>query len=123
MTKTNKNIRPKEKTGKFIITEDEFFSNYKPVINHIERAKFHRSVADEDVCSWSGCMFETFSPDIDYVSSMAKSAKTRNKVWTIVEGDNGEQIILAGMHRVNRMGYLITKKSWTSEEMEVATED
>jgi len=113
----------REKSGKFIITEDEFFEQYKPVINHIVRAETHENIADEDICSWSGCMYETYQDELAYIRKMASSSKTKKKVWTIVEDDNGGQIILAGLHLVNRMGYLITEKSWTSEEQEVAIED
>jgi hypothetical protein len=73
------------------------------------------SVADEDICSFSGCMFETFTPEISYVLEMAK----QNRVVTIIEGEDekgedGEMhstiYYASGYHLVNRLGFLVVDK-------------
>jgi hypothetical protein len=106
------------------LTELEFYTKFNPQINHIERAKTDVSVADEDICSFGGCMYETTSPDIDYVLEMAKE----NRVVTIIEGgyeelaEGGEiewdMCIVSGYHIVNRMGYLVLDKP-IEEDFEV----
>jgi hypothetical protein len=106
------------------LTELEFYTKFNPQINHLERAKASDDVADEDICSFGGCMYETHGPDIDYVLEMAK----QNRVVTIIDGgteeaaEGGEiewgMYILSGYHLVNRMGFLILDKPY-EEEFEV----
>lgn len=93
------------------LTEEQFDEKFKLQINHIVRAKQPSSVADEDICSFDGCMFETYGEELEYVKEMAK----QNRVITILEGDDesDEQDYMnmfytSGMHHVNRIGYLIT---------------
>lgn len=110
-----------------LLTEEEFYNQYELVINQFERAKQPDTVNDEDLCSFSGCMFETFGEEIEYVLEMAK----QNRVITIIEGDDdtcsGEceacecsptMYYVTGYHMVNRIGYLITTEPIT-EEFEV----
>lgn len=33
-----------------------------------------------------------------------------NKIWTQVEGDDGEMVVLAGTHFINRLGWWVTAK-------------
>lgn len=35
--------------------------------------------------------------------------------WTVVQGDSGDLIVLAGPHIVNRLDYLITTQGWAEE--------
>lgn len=53
-----------------------------------------------------GCMLDYNGPDHEHVLAMMACAPDR--VWTMVEGDNGNLYISQGYHRVNRMGYIIT---------------
>ena len=62
-----------------------------------------------------GCM-ETYSADVDKVIEHA--AKHPRTVWTIVEDDNGELCIMAGLHYVNRFLYFISNESWTVDTEE-----
>lgn len=97
-----------------ITTEKEFNEKYDLVINHFERANNPTSVADEDICSFGGYMFETYGQDFEYVKQMA----LENRVITIVEGDTETQdaegdnetafFFTDGLHLVNRWGYLVT---------------
>jgi hypothetical protein len=105
------------------LTEKQFEERFTPQINHIERANVNTTIADEDICSFGGCMYETTSPDIDYVLEMAK----QNRVVTIIEGEDtiGEDgephstlFYVSGYHLVNRLGFLVLDKPYT-EDFEV----
>ena len=98
------------------ISEDEFYENYNPQTNHIVRANTDNSVADGDICSFGGTMYETYGEEEAYIREMAK--KEPKRVWTVLDVD-GELIIAAGFHFVNRMGYIITEKEWENEMLEV----
>jgi hypothetical protein len=91
------------------ITEDDFFENYKPVKNHLD-----------DNAGWDGCMFETYGDELMHVRKELISDQT--KIWTLVTTCNGDFAIIAGYHFVNRFGYFITEKSWTSIEDQVEIE-
>ncbi len=86
------------------LTEDEFDAQFTPVENHLD-----------DNASFSGCMFETYGEEVDYVFDLSKKEQ---RVWTIIEGDDDKIFYTTGFHRVNRMGFLITKEVYT-EEIEV----
>jgi len=84
-----------------IISEETFYEEYKPQINHLD-----------DNASFDGCMYETYGEELEYVFELAKKQK---RVWTIIEGDEG-MCFSAGFHYVNRLGFLITEKPYESEE-------
>jgi hypothetical protein len=105
------------------MTELEFENKYTPQINHIERAMADVSVADEDICAFNGCMYETFGKELEYVMEMAK----QNRVVTIIDGDTeinefGEDYnpvyYVSGFHHVNRFGFLVVDKP-LEEEFEI----
>lgn len=102
------------------LTEDQFEEKYKPQINHIVRAVTSKDVADEDICSFNGRMYETYGEEQDYVLEMAK----QNRVVTIIEGeeeegDDGEMhptmYYSSGYHHVNRIGHFVTEVPLTEE--------
>lgn len=90
------------------ISEDKFYEEYKPQINHLD-----------DNASFDGCMYETYGEELDYVFQLSKK---ENRVWTIIEGDEGI-CYSAGFHYVNRLGFLVTEKPWDSEDDYVEEED
>jgi hypothetical protein len=105
------------------LTEEQFDEMFTPQINHIERANVDDAIADEDICSFSGCMYETYGPELDYALEMAKE----NRVVTIIEGEDtiGEDgephatlFYTSGFHLVNRLGFLVLDKPYT-EDFEV----
>jgi len=63
-----------------------------------------------------GCegQMETFSPHVDRV--LEQNKKNPKTVWTVVEDDEGELIIIAGFHYVNRMLYFISEEEWKTED-------
>ena len=109
------------------LSEEQFDNQYELLTNQFERAKQPSSVADEDVCSFNGKMFETFGEELDFVREMAKE----NRVITIIESDENcfdcnedevecvpDMYYVSGMHLVNRIGYFVTTEPIT-EEFEV----
>jgi hypothetical protein len=72
--------------------EDKF----KPIKNHL-------SQSPDDV------LFETYGEEVDFV------ANYDNKyVWTRLQGDMSD-LICAGYHYVNRLGYYITEVPWEDD--------
>lgn len=94
------------------ITEDEFFEQYKPVLN-----KFHM---DPEATAFNGCLYETYGVEEQHVKQVAQVNEAF--VWTIIDGDNGLSIT-SGYHHVNRFGYLITQLPADEDFIDVELED
>jgi hypothetical protein len=102
------------------LTEAEFDAKYTPQINHIVRAETPSNIDDEDICSFSGTMYETYDKELEYVLEMAKE----NRVVTIIEGEDEEGedgemhstlYYASGYHLVNRLGFLVVDKPLEEE--------
>jgi len=78
------------------ITIEQFNKEYLPQTNQFN-----------DNASWDGCMFETYGQEFDYVKSIFNINPDR--VWTVVEDDEGYPMLGSGFHFVNRHGYVITE--------------
>jgi hypothetical protein len=73
--------------------EDKF----KPIKNHF------RKDPDET-------MFETYGEEVEFVQ------KADNKyIWTWIQGDMSD-LVVAGYHYVNRLGYYISSVPWENED-------
>jgi hypothetical protein len=73
--------------------EDKF----KPIKNHF------RNDPDEQ-------MFETYGEEVEFVT------KADNKyIWTYLQGDMSD-LLVAGYHYVNRLGYYISSIPWENED-------
>lgn len=72
--------------------EDVFCAYFRP---------FRHPSAAFDI--WGGHGLETFGSDFDLVRSY-----DQDYVWTVVDGDS-DQWIVPGLHRVNRVCYLLTQ--------------
>lgn len=71
-------------------------NKFKPIKNHLSEYK------DE-------VLFETYGDEVDFV------ANYDNKyVWTRLQGDMSD-LICAGYHYVNRLGYYITEVPWDDD--------
>ena len=79
------------------MTEDEWIETYKPKQNHLDPNQSY--------------LFETYGDELEYVSALPE-----NNVWTLVDGDNGETLILSGYYFVNRIGYYVCEVPWGDEE-------
>jgi primosomal protein N'' len=83
------------------VTYDDFVGTFRPIANSFDKN-----------ASFDGYMFETYGQELDFVLDTAKH--NSNRVWTIVEGDDGELYIVNGYHLVNRMGYIVTASLFNS---------
>ena len=81
------------------MTEDEFWSTYKPLRNTFE----------EDA-PLDGCMFETFGKEDEFVRKQPPEL-----IWTYQDDDEGFPCICSGWHYVNRIGYLVATVPYTGE--------
>ncbi len=82
------------------ITEDEFDNKFQLMTNHIN------PWAGWAVDDRGGCLFETYGPEFDFVRRSDLS-----RVWTLIDGEDGDMYLASGLHYVNRVGYLITAES------------
>ena len=88
-----------------------FKKNYQPIKNMIT-----------DTSLYEGYMFETVGDDVKYLNSPEFKKKYKEgNVWTIVDAE-GEDQLIPGIHSFNRMGYIVTKKKWTNENLYVELE-
>jgi hypothetical protein len=87
-------------------TEEDFEEKYTLVLNHF--------YDDPEDCSWSGCAFETYGHELEYIEKMVDNLDYRN-VWTVTEDDD-TLTINAGFRKVNRYFYLVTEEPWESED-------
>jgi hypothetical protein len=78
------------------ISKDEFDASYQLRKNHLNPDS-----------GWAfgdgGCLFETYGEALDFVRQQEPRT-----VWTLVDGDDGDQCLLSGFHVVNRIGYLVS---------------
>src|ERR1700733_2815397 len=79
------------------ISEDEFHAMYPLITNHINPN------ATWALGDGPGCLFETFGEELDFVGS-----QDPRTIWTLVDGDDGNQYIISGYRLVSRIGYLIS---------------
>lgn len=71
---------------------DAWDNKYQPIANHFDPKE--------------GYKFETYGEELDYVLKIAYTEPKR--IWTLVEGDDGNLYITSGYHLVNRLNYFIT---------------
>ncbi|HXH73077.1 MAG TPA: hypothetical protein VNI58_09720, partial [Mariprofundaceae bacterium] len=62
---------------------------------------------------WGGIGLETYDGDWKLVKSLPATY-----LWTVVDGDDGDQWILTGVHTVNRVCYLVTETPHDWQEVE-----
>jgi hypothetical protein len=80
---------------------DAWEVKYKPIKNQF--AKPQGKFGDEFVED----KFETYGKELDYVRSVYDTEPKR--VWTLVDGDDGNLYIVDGYHLVNRVNYFVTE--------------
>lgn len=98
------------------LTDDDFYEKYLPEFNQVLLPKMWG--APEDMCSFCGCMYETYGEELEYVEKQPNI-----NIWTIVDNSDEDSFsIVAGFHRVNRFGYLVTPTPWESENEEYLCE-
>jgi hypothetical protein len=99
-------------------TDTEFYNKYNTEYNQVLLKELQAkedtgSTLPDDIAPFGGCMYETFGEELEYVK-----AQPNKRIWTIVDTDGDDLIILAGFHFVNRLGYLITNEEWSDANEE-----
>lgn len=99
------------------LTDTDFYRKYTPQHNEILLTKYAPQLSSgdfkrDDIAPFAGCMYETFGDELEFIKR-----QPANRVWTILDAE-GELYIVAGIHIVNRMGYLVTDKEWENETEE-----
>jgi len=84
------------------LTEEEFETQYPLMINLIDPNagwNFGQNAV--------GSLFETFGEELAFVHH--QNQINPNTIWTLIDGDDGNQYIVSGFHFVNRVGYFVSK--------------
>lgn len=92
------------------MTEDEWIETYKPIAvpNSNEGFDFGE-----------GCTLRNWH-DSHHIKAVENA--NPNCVWTVL--DNGEvTAIAAGLHHVNRLGYIITSMPWSDPGLEIILDE
>ena len=84
---------------KVLLTMEEWEYHFKPIDNPIDKN-----------ASLGGAMFETYGEEYDYVAAIGH--REPNRIWTYMDDDNGDTVIINAWAFVNRIGYLITEKPY-----------
>ena len=87
---------------------DAWDAKYQPIKNQYTQKQNGEFVEDK---------FETYGDDLEFVLSVYKADPRR--VWTLVDGADGNLYIVDGYHLVNRVNYFVTKNPFEGQFMEV----
>ena len=93
----NKQVEPM-----LTLHEDAFYAFFRP---------YRHPLASCDV--WGGIGLETYGEDLELVKTLPAS-----HLWTVVDGEDGDQWILTGIHTVNRVCYLVTEIAHDWQDVE-----
>ena len=89
--------------GKVILSIEEWEHHFKPIVNHLdENASFNDGSG--------GIMFETTGAEYDYVASIGQ--QDPNRIWTYIDNEQGDTVIINHWGFANRIGYMITEKPY-----------
>ena len=80
------------------LTEEQFIEQYPLVPNHLNPN------ATWGYADAKGCLFETYGEELEFIKR-----QNRHRVWTILDGDDGDMYVASGFHFVNRVGYLVSR--------------
>jgi len=93
---------------------EEWEETYEPRANHLRGIEVRGLLAEETV------FFETYGIELGYVLATADIKPAH--VWTLVDGDKGTYVV-NGYHLVNRIAYLITRKPFEGDFLEVLDDE
>lgn len=85
------------------ISEDQWLAEFKPVPNPVDATCGYDY---GDGC----CLVETYGEHLDYLKGIPA-----NRIWTVMDNDDGDPCISSGMTFVNRLGYIVTEQPWTED--------
>ena len=87
-------------------TEEQFYEKYKTIPNNIRPNENNE--------------WETYGDELEYIKKLIGEEKA-GYIWTIIDNNDGWMGIVAGVHVVNRMCYLVTTKPWESMDEDYRT--
>lgn len=82
------------------LSYDDWCDFYVPVQNQVRPD-----------AAFDGTLFETFGDDLAYVLT-----QPADHIWTLVQGGDGELYLVNGFHRVDRLGYFVSRRPAASDE-------
>ena len=62
--------------------------------------------------AFDGTLFETFGDDLAYVIQ-----QPQERIWTLVQGGDGELYLINGFHRVDRLCYFVSLRPFEPDEV------
>lgn len=81
-----------------ILDAEDWEAIFKPIQNHFEHN-------EEDKI-----LFETYGEELEFVKG-----HDNKKIWTLIDGNDGELYIIPGYHLIDRVHYFITEREWQYE--------
>ena len=84
-------------------TLETWMETFKPIANHLDDNASWQGYS-ETYGADTGVMFETYGDEVEFVLS-----QPAENVWTYLDDDYGNTIIIAGYHLAGRIGYFVTE--------------
>jgi len=84
------------------LNEDEFNEQFPLAQNHLNESAGWVYLSENDD-EQRGCLFETYGEELEFVRKQNPRC-----IWTLIDGDDGDQYLISGYHFANRIGYLIS---------------
>ena len=85
-----------------------WLATYKPITDSISDEIYWSVIPDRNI------VFHFYGPEFEFTSKQHNS-----NVQTLLSVD-GSEIIVAGIHRMNREGYVITENAWSNADWDEA---
>jgi len=94
-------------------TDKSFYKKYHTEFNQILIKDGMSQIEKENMCPLAGTLYETFGAEVEHVLSIGNQTEFK-RVWTVIHSDGRSNAwyVVPGFHRVNRIGYIITKEEW-----------
>lgn len=87
-------------TTEIFLTEDEFAAIYPLTRNPFDSTAGWGTGEDGE-----SCLFEIYGEEFAFVQQQDPAT-----VWTFEDAEDDQQLVVSGLHYVNRIGYLISSK-------------
>lgn len=87
-----------------MVVQDEFLNKYT-YDESVESVEFDETQLGQ---------LETYGPDLELAKKIRDERP--NNIWSAVDGDDGDILVVAGMHFVNCIYFIVTIEPWESED-------
>lgn len=93
-----------KKNKKKASTTDDWIKRYTPFVNRfVNESNPHAGWGFDG----KPHLFETYGPELVFVRKQEP-----RRIWTLIDGEDGRNWLVAGYHLVNRIGYVVTEEPW-----------